>query len=31
VGLFKQVGFKFGRWLDVAYMERLLPGPSDAA
>jgi len=27
VGLFRQVGFKFGRWLDVAYMERLLPGP----
>ena len=24
VGLFRQVGFKFGRWLDVAYMERLL-------
>ena len=24
VGLFKQVGFKFNRWLDVAYMERLL-------
>ena len=24
VGLFKQVGFKFGRWLDVAYMEKLL-------
>ena len=24
VGLFKQVGFKFGRWLDVAYMERLI-------
>ena len=22
VGLFKEVGFKFGRWLDVAYMER---------
>ena len=21
VGLFKEVGFKFGRWLDVAYME----------
>jgi phosphinothricin acetyltransferase len=26
VGLFKQVGFKFGRWLDVAYLEKLLPG-----
>lgn len=25
VGLFKQVGFKFGRWLDVAYMERIIP------
>jgi L-amino acid N-acyltransferase len=25
VGLFKQVGYKFGRWLDVAYMELLLP------
>lgn len=24
VGLFKQVGFKFGRWLDVLFMERLL-------
>lgn len=24
VGLFKQVGFKFNRWLDVVYMERLL-------
>jgi phosphinothricin acetyltransferase len=24
VGRFKQVGFKFGRWLDVIYMERLL-------
>jgi hypothetical protein len=21
---FKQVGFKFGRWLDVIYMERLI-------
>jgi phosphinothricin acetyltransferase len=25
VGLFREVGFKFGRWLDVAYMELLLP------
>jgi phosphinothricin acetyltransferase len=25
VGLFKQVGFKFNRWLDVVYMEKLLP------
>ncbi|MSU20792.1 MAG: N-acetyltransferase family protein [Pedosphaera sp.] len=24
VGCFKQVGFKFGRWLDVVYMELLL-------
>ena len=24
VGHFKQVGYKFGRWLDVVYMERLL-------
>ena len=24
VGYFKQVGFKFGRWLDVIYMERLI-------
>jgi L-amino acid N-acyltransferase len=24
VGHFKQVGFKFGRWLDVVYMERML-------
>lgn len=24
VGHFKQVGFKFGRWLDVVYMERLV-------
>jgi phosphinothricin acetyltransferase len=24
VGHFKRVGFKFGRWLDVIYMERLL-------
>ena len=24
VGHFKQVGYKFDRWLDVAYMERLL-------
>ncbi|MEN9603297.1 MAG: Acetyltransferase domain, partial [Verrucomicrobiota bacterium] len=22
VGLFKRVGFKFDRWLDVAYLER---------
>ncbi len=24
IGLFKQVGFKFGRWLDVVYMELLV-------
>jgi L-amino acid N-acyltransferase len=24
VGHFRQVGFKFGRWLDVIYMERLI-------
>jgi len=24
VAHFKQVGFKFGRWLDVVYMELLL-------
>jgi L-amino acid N-acyltransferase YncA len=24
VGHFKQTGFKFDRWLDVVYMERLL-------
>jgi phosphinothricin acetyltransferase len=23
----RQVGFKFGRWLDVAYLELLLDGP----
>jgi L-amino acid N-acyltransferase YncA len=27
VGLFKNVGYKFHRWLDVLYMELLLPGP----
>lgn len=27
VGLFKSVGYKFNRWLDVAYMELLLPEP----
>lgn len=25
VGHFKQTGFKFGRWLDVVYLEKLLP------
>ena len=28
VGMFKEVGFKFNRWLDVAYMQKLLPLPS---
>ncbi|MBI5802422.1 MAG: N-acetyltransferase [Verrucomicrobia bacterium] len=27
VGHFKQVGYKFDRWLDVVYMERLLDQP----
>lgn len=27
VGQFRQVGFKFNRWLDVVYMERLLAAP----
>lgn len=26
VGVFKEVGYKFNRWLDVTYMQRLLPG-----
>lgn len=26
----REVGFKFGRWLDVVYLERLLRGPADA-
>lgn len=30
VGRFQKVGFKFGRWLDVAYMELLLPEPAAA-
>jgi L-amino acid N-acyltransferase YncA len=28
VGHFKNVGYKFGRWLDVIYMELLLPEPN---
>jgi L-amino acid N-acyltransferase len=28
VGRFPNVGFKFERWLDLVYMELLLPGPS---
>jgi phosphinothricin acetyltransferase len=31
VGHFKQVGFKFGRWLDVIYMEKLLAASSELA
>jgi L-amino acid N-acyltransferase len=27
VGLFPQIGFKFGRWLDVAFYQRLLDTP----
>jgi len=27
VGRLRQVGFKFGRWLDLIYLELLLPGP----
>jgi len=27
VALFKQVGFKFGRWLDLRFMELILPTP----
>ena len=28
VGRFPKIGFKFGRWLDVVYMELLLPEPA---
>ncbi len=31
VGLLRQVGFKFGRWLDVACFERVLPVPAPAS
>ena len=31
VGHFKRVGYKFGRWLDVVYMELLLPEPPTGA
>lgn len=31
VGLFKSVGFKFDRWLDVLYMEYLLPESAESA
>ena len=27
VGRLPQIGTKFGRWLDVVFMERLLDGP----
>ena len=27
VGHFKRVGYKFNRWLDVVYMELILPEP----
>jgi L-amino acid N-acyltransferase YncA len=27
-GRLREVGFKFGRWLDLVYMERILPGAS---
>jgi phosphinothricin acetyltransferase len=29
VGRLREVGYKFGRWLDVVYMERLLSGKTD--
>lgn len=29
VGVFKKVGYKFNRWLDVVYMELLLPEPKN--
>ena len=28
VAHFREVGFKFGRWIDVGYWQRLLPGPT---
>jgi phosphinothricin acetyltransferase len=31
VGRFKKVGYKFERWLDVVYMELLLPGPAETS
>jgi phosphinothricin acetyltransferase len=31
VGQFRQVGYKFGRWLDVIYMERLIHSPIPGA
>ncbi|MCE5332943.1 MAG: N-acetyltransferase family protein [Bacteroidales bacterium] len=29
VGTFKQVGFKFGKWLDVVFMQLMLPAPEN--
>lgn len=29
VGTLPQVGFKFGRWLDLAFMQKLLAGPAE--
>lgn len=28
VGHFKQVGYKFGQWLDLVFYQRILPGPA---
>jgi phosphinothricin acetyltransferase len=28
VAHFREVGFKFGRWLDLKFLQRLLPGPA---
>ena len=28
-GTIRQAGFKFGRWLDLAFYQRILPTPSD--
>jgi phosphinothricin acetyltransferase len=27
-GTIRESGFKFGRWLDLAFYQRLLPGPA---
>ena len=29
VGALPQVGFKFGRWLDLVLLQRILAGPAD--
>ena len=29
-GVIRQAGFKFGRWLDLAFYQRLLDGPASA-